>query len=469
MNRFATALILASLIASAKAGAQPVWEERTAALGQTAMTDGPLDKSELDALVATGEALFTAKFTVLDGAGRPQSTQAIIPTRPRHPLRTSFARTSGPDANACSSCHNDPVVGGAGDFVTTTFVAEGFTLSDFDSTDPQFSNERGTNHLMGAGLIELLAREMTADLQALRRTALRNARQNGEEFTVDLVTKGVAFGKLTGKPDGIVDLSNIEGVDADLVIRPFGQKGVMTSLRQFTINAMNAHHGMQAVERFGKRWTASTDFDGDEKPDEVNDADISALVAWQATRPAPVQSVDKNAEWKALASTGRGHFESLGCNTCHIPELPLKSLRFTDPGPVDAAGTLSRDQVREPAIYDLGLLEWAGKLRRNDEGEVLVPLFGDLKRHRMTDNRIDAFGNELLAQRFVDRTVFATAELWGVGSTAPYGHRNDMTTLDQVIRAHGGEARESRDAYVKADEQSRRSIIAFLRSLRIAR
>ena len=36
-------------------------------------------------------------------------------------------------------------------------------------------------------------------------------------------------------------------------------------------------------------------------------------------------------------------------------------------------------------------------------------------------------------------------------------------------RAHGGDARESRDSYVKADEQSRRSIIAFLRSLKIAK
>jgi len=461
--------MLVGLIASAQAGDQPVWEERTAAIGQTAMPQGTLDKATLDALVSTGEALFTAKFTTLDGAGRPQSTQAIIPTKPRHPLRTSFARTSGPDANACSSCHNDPVVGGAGDFVTTTFVAEGFTLSDFDSTDPQFSNERGTNHLMGAGLIELLAREMTTDLQALRVKALQKARSSGRAATIDLLTKGVPFGRLTVMPDGIVDLSEVEGIDADLVIRPFGQKGVMTSLRQFTVKAMNAHHGIQPTERFGKRWTASADFDGDEKLDEMRDGDISALVAWQATRAAPVQSFDGNTEWKPLAVAGREQFMSLGCGTCHMPELPLKSLRFADPGPVDAAGTLSQHQVHEPATYDLALLEWAKTLPRNDKGETLVPLFGDLKRHRMTDNQIDGFGNELLAQRFVDRTTFATAELWGVGSTAPYGHRNDMTTLDEVISAHGGDARKSRDAYVEANEDSRRSIIAFLRSLKIAR
>ena len=75
------------------------------------------------------------------------------------------------DANACSSCHNEPFAGGAGDFTTNVFVSEGFESADFDSTDPQFSNERGTNSLFGAGLLELLAREMTAELQAERRAA----------------------------------------------------------------------------------------------------------------------------------------------------------------------------------------------------------------------------------------------------------------------------------------------------------
>lgn len=462
--------IATMFLASASSLAAEPWSEQSAAIGQTGpMPSGLLDKSALERLIETGEILFTAKFTTLDGAGRPQATQAIIPTKPRHPARTAFARTSGPDANACSSCHNDPVVGGAGDFTTTTFVAEGFTLSDFDSTDPQFSNERGTNHLMGAGLIELLAREMTEDLQTLRDQALHKARDGGQATTIDLITKGVSFGRLGAMPNGLVDLSEVEGVDADLVIRPFGQKGVMTSLRQFTINAMNAHHGMQADERFGKRWTASADFDGDKKQDELRGGDITALVAWQATRPAPVQDFGNSVRWQELASAGREVFDSLGCNTCHIPELPLKSLDFADPGPVDTAGTLSRKQVQESATYDLALLEWVKTLPRNDKGETLVPLYGDLKRHRMTDNQIDGLGNELLAQRFVDRTTFATAELWGVGSTAPYGHRNDMTTLDEVIRAHGGEAHSSRDAYVKIDEQSRQSIIAFLRSLKIAK
>ncbi len=451
----------------AAANSQTVpWAEVTPAVGKIdKLPSGVLTKEELEQLTDIGEELFIAKFTAVEGAGRPKSTQAIIPTKPRKGTEIAFSRTAGPDANACSSCHNDPAVGGAGDFVTNVFVSEGFTNADFDTTDPQFSNERGTNHLFGAGLVELLAREMTDDLHSIRQAALAQAASSGEPVTIDLETKGVLFGSLTAMPDGIVDLSRIDGIDADLVVRPFSQKGVMASLRQFTVNAMNHHHGMQAVERFGPRWTGSDDFDEDGRSAELAAADISALVAWQATLPNPVRMEPEQAAWIDVAARGERLFSDFGCAACHIPALPLKSLKFSDPGPMDVSGTLNDSQVAAPAVYDLQLLEWTKQLERNEDGEILVPLFGDLKRHAMTDVRNEQLGNELLSQRFVDRNIFMTAELWGVGSTAPYGHRNDFSTLDEIILAHGGEARDAQLKYRDAGENDRSAIIAFLRTL----
>lgn len=458
-------IFIALFITAPAQGADP-WDEVSGALGQVqAMPSGTLSKAELDELIKAGERLFTAKFTKAEGAGRPAATQAILPTKRRNPALTAFARTSGPDANACSSCHNDPIVGGAGDFVTTTFVSEGFTNADFDTTDPQFSNERGTNHLFGAGLIELLAREMTADLHQQRDEALTIARQNNQPQTIALMTKGVSFGTITARPDGVVETNQRDGIDADLVVRPFSQKGVMTSLRQFSINAMNHHHGIQAVERFGKRWTGETDHDGDTFSDEMDAADISALVAWQATLPPPMPSIPQSKTWQDMAAKGSLNFDAFGCASCHIRALPLNSLKFADPGPVDSAGTLAGRDVTKPAIYDLALFDWAKRLPVDEQGRVMVPLFGDLKRHKMTDRSNERLGNELLAQRFVDRTAFATSELWGIASTAPYGHRNDMTTLDEIIRAHGGEAQDSAKAYTEATKQNRQALIAFLKTL----
>ena len=463
-GKFLCGLLFAVLVTSPVSGSDPFSEKSVPPVPDIQLT-GKLDKQILDELIAYGEVLFAARFTSEDGVGRPMATQAIIPTKRRQPLENTFFRTAGLDAGSCAACHNQPKVGGAGDFVTNVFVSEGFESADFDNLDPQFSNERGTNHLFGAGLIELLAREMTADLQSQRKDALKAARKTGQSVEATLSTKGVKFGKVTAHSDGMLDLSKIDGVDSDLVVRPFSQKGVMTSLRQFTVNALNHHHGIQPDERFGVRWTGEDDFDEDGKANEFNIAQVSAVTAWQATLEPPEQLKPDNAAWRAAAERGSAKFDEIGCNTCHIRALPLDSLQFADPGPYDVAGTLRTGDVSEPAVYDLELRKWINQLERNDKGQVMVPLFGDLKRHVIADHQVAHYGNELLAQRFVGRNVFQTTELWGVASTAPYGHRNDLTTLDEAIRAHGGAARKSRDVYVKMEEQDRRDLIAFLKTL----
>jgi hypothetical protein len=453
----------AALVPGAGRAAEVPWSERTVSEPADFAQALRQSKSDLAGLLARGERLFTAKFTVDEGAGRPKATQAIVPTKRKRGENAAFQRTGGPDASACSSCHNEPVPGGAGDFVANVFVSEGFESADFDSIDPQFSNERNTNHLMGSGLVELLAREMTAELAEQRHEAIVQARERRADVTARLATKGVSFGEITAKPDGILDVSKVEGVDPDLIVRPFSQKGVFVSLRQFSVNAMNHHHGMEAVERFGERWTGSADFDEDGKANELGEGDISAITLWQAARPPPGIRQNLPESWRQAARQGEETFAEFGCSGCHMPSLPLTSLVFTDPGPEDMAGTLNRRDVSEPIVMDLAKTDWGQRLPRNDKGEWLVPLFGDLKRHVIVDEGVADLGNEIMGQRFVERDVFMTAELWGIASTAPYGHRGDFTTLDAIIRAHGGEARKARDAYVRAGDEQRASIIAFLR------
>ncbi len=129
------------------------------------------------------------------------------------------------------------------------------------------------------------------------------------------------------------------------------------------------------------------------------------------------------------------------------------------------AGTLRAGEVKKPIAIDLAEQPFARRLLKNDRGEWLVPVYSDLKRHLVVDSEVNALGNELQAQRFVERDVFQTARLWGVGSTAPYGHRGDFRMLEEVIAAHGGDARFARDAYLALDRPARQSVIAFLRAL----
>ena len=466
-GRFASlgAMAMFALLAGAGAAPGASWDERVFSSHVDFDAVAAAGASAIPALIERGRVLFKSKFTTADGAGRPKATQAIVPTRRKNGVNPAFTRTSGPDSNSCFGCHNDPIEGGSGDVVANAFVSEGFESAQFDNTDPSFSSERHTIALMGAGLVEMLGREMTADLQAIRADAVAQARAGGAQVRADLVAKGVRYGFLVAHPDGVVDLDGVDGVDADLIVRPFSRKGVFTSLRQFTINALNAHLGMEAVERFGVRWTGSNDFDESGVPDAVSEGDVSALVAFQATLPPPTVKADLPEDWRAAAAAGAKQFESLGCASCHVPALPLKSLVFTDPAPYDMAGTLRAGEVKKPIVIDLAQQPFARRLIKNDKGEWLIPLYSDLKRHLVVDDQVNALGNELQAQRFVERDVFQTARLWGVGATAPYGHRGDFRMLDEVIAAHGGEARFARDAYLALDKPTRDCVIAFLRSL----
>ena len=108
-----------------------------------------------------------------------------------------------------------------------------------------FSTERAS---------DTIAREMTTELIAIRTAARNEAATSGQPQTRDLVAKGVSFGKITVLPDGKVDPTQIVGVDWDLIVKPFDQKGTVVSLRQFSGNSLVQHHGMQPIERVGAKF-----------------------------------------------------------------------------------------------------------------------------------------------------------------------------------------------------------------------
>lgn len=62
-------------------------------------------------------------------------------------------------------------------------------------------------------------------------------------------------------------------------------------------------------------------------------------------------------------------------------------------------------------------------------------------------------------------TEFMTEPLWGVGSTAPYGHDGRSINLREVILRHGGEAATSRDRFAALAEYDRVAIESFLQTL----
>src|SRR5437870_3950971 len=153
------------------------------------LNDGQEFQLSTKDLVAFGKSLFTAVWTGQEGGGRPLTKGTGNPLSdfsaallfPRN-----FNRISAPDSNSCSGCHNRPAVGGGGDIVANVFVlGQRFDFATFNVIDSiptkddvdelgnhvilqTIADSRKTIAMNGSGFIEMLARQITADLQAAR-------------------------------------------------------------------------------------------------------------------------------------------------------------------------------------------------------------------------------------------------------------------------------------------------------------
>ncbi|MEC8945549.1 MAG: di-heme oxidoredictase family protein [Chloroflexota bacterium] len=425
------------------------------------------NKLSVEEILRKGEILFLASFNSLDGAGRPE-TNGDFDSRERREIPDNFNRISGPDANACSGCHNLPKTGGGGDNVANVFVLSGELSFVEDMPLSEVGNERNTLGMFGSGYVELLAREITDDLEQIRYDAFWKSKITKEIIRVQLISKGIDFGFITVHPNGVVDTSETEGIDEDLIIKPFGQKGSMISLRQFTIFALNLHHGIQAAETYG----FGKDPDKDGIPDELSVGDITALTLFQAALPAPSINYPESDQAKEAALLGENIFETIGCASCHIPKLPLESSVFVEPNPYNPPRIYREESGASPFSIDLIKLDSNANFETDSDGRIMIPVFTDFKRHDMGDQ----LDNEKVGQcersnsgRCFDipSSQWLTKKLWGFASEPPFLHHGRATLISQAIEAHGGEAEESRVKFQNLAVGDQKAVVEFLKSLRI--
>lgn len=466
------------------------------------LQDGEEFRTSVPELIAYGKKLFCANFTQQEGAGRPQSkgTGKAL-SDPSAPLvgRRAFNRISGPDSNSCAGCHNQPfgIPGGSGDFATGVFVlGQRFDFVTLDAADKLATrgavDERGrpvtlntvadlrkTTGIFGAGYLEMLAREITEDLQRIRDNMKR-----GE--TRALMSKGISFGHLTRRSDGMWDVSGVVGLPRmsvltatpqdppSLVIRPWHQAGNVVSLREFTNNAMNQHHGMQAVERFG----VDTDPDGDGIANELTRADLTAISLYQAVMPVPGRVIPNDPEIERAIRNGEEVFDRIGCSECHIRQLPLsrRNWTYSEPNPYNPATNLRSGEVKSVKVdlNDPTLPSPRLQPETPDSAWLMVPAFTDFKLHDITDPRdqyaaepLDMNQNVWSAKFAAGNRRFLTKRLWGCANEPPFFHHGLFTTMREAVLAHYGEARKSRQSFLAAPEYDQDSLIEFLKSLQV--
>ncbi len=459
------------------------------------LKDGEEFTLSLTQLLDFGKAIFSAKWTIQDGAGRPLTKGTGAPLTDQNRalvFPNNFNRISGPDSNSCAGCHNAPfgIAGGGGDIVANVFVlGQRFDFATMNETDfvptrgavdevgnpvtlQSIANSRATLGMFGSGYIEMLARQITADL-----IRIRDGMQPGQSAA--LVSKGISYGTLSRRADGSWDTSQVTGLPLpslagnppNLLIRPFHQAGAVVSIRQFSNNAFNHHHGMQSEERFG----IGVDADGDGVVNELTRADITAASLYQASLAVPGRLIPKDKTIEQAIWKGEQLFGTMGCTSCHIPQLPLdnRGWVFTEPNPYNPAGNLRPGDAPSVSM-DLNSDDLPLPRLSVQNGVTLVPAYTDLKLHDICDGPADpniepldmlpAAGSPAF---FAGNRKFLTRKLWGTANEPPFFHHGKYTTLREAVLAHGGEAATTRQKFRDLSDDDRNAVIEFLKSLQV--
>jgi mono/diheme cytochrome c family protein len=454
-------------------------------------------------LFEDGAKLFHTPLNGLDGIGMKRTVGGA----PVNRFSTGPAGGGQPlqiGAQSCGACHNQPSGAGSG-------LAHTRVLFDGAANGKGPFSPRATTSLFGNGVLQLVAEEMTEQLLAARDAAAQEAKgKPGTPVTHELKANGVDFGTVTATANagGTVsfDMSKVRGVSPDLVIRPLGWKGNITTVRNFSTAASMFGLGLQSEEfvwRLGDK--GGSDPDGDGVSRELSVGDITAMAVYNAAQAVPTELghlVDlglvaaPGADAKARIEKGRQLFTQAGCATCHIPEMHLAKTVFEEPN-VGGGGNYidhflaSKDadyDPKRPARFDFLKDSMEPRLEASPNGGAIVRLYGDLKRHDMgrllADPAPGAPLDSSLAPvqyggnvALIPPSVFLTPELWGVGSTGPWLHDDRAGTIAEAIALHGedappatgqpgrSEAQESRDNYKKLTPEDQGAVVTFLKSL----
>src|SRR5262245_55788401 len=268
-----------------------------------------------------------------------------------------------------------------------------------------------------------------------------------------------------------LDDPGVAGYDFEVQVFGFGhgrsalssRLPMLSTLRAFTAQAIDNHSGLQACDptlngepdRNGlallslagaqqfytgrtrdrgalrdARGFSRDDPDRDGVIEEISQGDLDLLEFYMLNHPAPAETART-----PFRSRGRELFSSLGCARCHVPDWRLEPAGPVRPGPsfpgdrrtfhleVSPAGPSGRLEGRLLSLASPA--EHRGEPRRN--GFTVRGVYSDFAQHDLGP----AF-EQVQFDGSVVRT-WKTPPLWGVGSTAPYGHDGASLDLESVI------------------------------------
>jgi CxxC motif-containing protein (DUF1111 family) len=323
--------------------------------------------------------------------------------------------------SSCVTCHSAPVTGGAGPINVTRFGrTENGVFNPLASLGGSLQQEMEINSV----LHEVVPPQ--ANVVAHRNSTPLFGLGLIEAIPDDAILRNVRRAPLDGVLGKVSKAA--DAATGKTLIGRFGWKAQQATLLSFAgdayLNEMGITNRLFPVENAPNGNTQLlAQYDTVVDPEDVIDpatgrGDIDRVADFMRYLGAPPRPPLSNS-----AAMGRSVFQNTGCAVCHVP------LMMTGPNKVAA---LNQQEV------------W---------------LFSDLLLHDM-----GTLGDGI-AQGTADVRDMKTAPLWGLRASAPYLHDGRAMTIDDAIKAHDGEAKASKDRYMKLSKQQVQQLIDFLMSI----
>ena len=344
------------------------------------------------------------------------------------------------NATACVSCHQNPNSGAASQF---TELRVGHRDEDGNFVNPTIFINDGKDTITGRSIVNDRAIgpeaqehiPATENIRALR--AALNTLGDGFVEAIDdrtLIAIAEEQAELSeGRIHGEAVQAPIFEAPGQTRVGRFGWKDQHSSLLSFIADAYVNEMGITNRLRPKDATTVlKTTKDPEDVPDDLGLADIDHFA--QFIRGTMVPPRDTTLAATPAARRGRELFKRVGCAVCHV-----ESITTAPPGTAINGGMF----VIPEAL-----------------GDKIIHPFGDFLLHDIgTGDGIVQVGPQDTANKL------RTAPLWGLRTKPRFMHDLRSLSLEDAIRRHEGEARETSRHFREMRPEEREALITFLKTL----
>lgn len=203
----------------------------------------------------------------------------------------------------------------------------------------------------------------------------------------------------------------------------FGWKGQHATLEGFVATACAVEIGLTNSHR-------AQDAPGQHAADEnakldMTNRQLNELVEFCRQLPRPEQILPTDPVELAATKSGEDLFASVGCATCHAPDISGVTGIYSD-----------------FLLYSLDSIEGDGSYSTIDTPNIALPI------------------------GYPESNEWQTPPLWGVADSAPYFHDGGSSTLEAAILRHDGAARHVTKRFKELTGVEQQQVVQFLKSLR---